>query len=116
MVKKRIQQKNKKFSAAKWTPFSVGDLKHKLNGRKSMYIKYRGEFTVDDIRDFAQTKSDALVLSDTVQYISVGVVYSTEGDRSGKMTKPGDPVDVRDLQASYTFNLGDIVGFIIYIC
>ncbi len=103
------------FQAKKFKPVASGFLPHRLNGRRCMYIKFKGKFTIDEIRDFAQNKSNELANHDRIVTMQVGVMYSLEHDRSGKMTGIGEEVDVRDLRDMYDYDLGDINGFYLYL-
>ena len=103
------------FNTKQWKPVKEGEMKHKLAGKRFYYLKFEGNFDIDEIREFAQKKSDQLQKDGRVRQIQVSVVYSDEYDRSGKMTNVGDEVDVKDLRNQYNYNLGDITAFYIYL-
>ncbi len=103
------------YKAKKWRPVTNGLLKHRIAGRQTMYLKFSGKFDIDDIRDFAQEKSNELARDGRVRQIQVGVVYSVEGDYSGSFTDVGEAVDVKDLKNHYNHDIGEIVGFNIYL-
>lgn len=104
------------FNTKKWKPIRQGPLQHSIGGKKLYYLKFNGDFEVDNIREFAQRKSNALFDGEAkTKSIQVSVIYSNEHDRSGKMTAIGAEVDVKDLRNMYKYDLGGITGFYVYL-
>jgi hypothetical protein len=117
---KIADKKPRKYFDQKWVFNERGFLKSKYSGRRNYWMRYRGEFEIEDIKNFAQDMSNvakAQHVSNTakaqrkMKEIQVAVYYANEGDKSGKMTPVGDPVDVKDLRNQYKWDVGDIVGF-----
>jgi hypothetical protein len=102
------------FKGRKWTIKRQGPMKHSIGGKKLYYVYFQGKFEIDEIRAFAQKKSNDIKRDGKIKFIQVAVVYDKERDRSGKITKVGEPVDVRNLSNSYDYDVGDITGFYIY--
>ena len=103
----------KKFK--NWKSTEQGNLKHRVGTRGHYYIYYKGNYDIEDIREFAQLTSNRLKLDGRIQEKQVGVMYEKEGSRSGKSTIVGEDVDVEDLRDRYTHDLGDITGFYVII-
>lgn len=114
-VKKPQSKKAPKKDDDRFKIARQGELKHAIGGKKFYYLKYDGDYTIDEIKKYAQQKSNELKKDGRIQRIQVSVLYSNEGDRSGKMTETGEPIDVKDLKQQYDHDIGDIVGFYIYL-
>jgi hypothetical protein len=76
-------------------------------------LRYTGMFNRQDIKDFAQNKSNGLKkISPGSSVFQVSLKFA-DGSvwRSGKRTAPGEPVSLWDPKDSDTVDLGDIVAF-----
>ena len=103
----------KKFK--NWKATEQGNLKHRVGTRGHYYIYYKGDYDIDDIREFAQLTSNRLKDDGRIEEIQVGVMYENEGSMSGKSTAVGEDVDVEDLRNRYEHDIGDVTGFFIVI-
>lgn len=75
-------------------------------------VRYEGTHERDEIKEFCQSKSNQLKeKSPNSSYYIVSLKYADGQWRSGKRTRPGDPVSLWDPSTYDYIEFGSVIGF-----
>lgn len=109
--------------SSKFTPKKIEVLPFRYGKQKTTVAKFEGKYKVDDIRRYAQEKSNMVQknIPDSKMFI-VTLNYKIPGSNkiyytSGNNTSPGRSVSIQDPNKDYNDQIGDdddgyeIVGF-----
>jgi hypothetical protein len=114
-VAKKVKKAPKDVPEVRFDPVFSKQIPRKMGDLKFYVTRFQGDYTREQIKKFAQQKSDQLAkLSPNSQHFSVAIAYG-EVYRSGKTTAPSEDVSIWDVSDSDVEPKGDITGFdIIY--
>lgn len=114
--KKKNEKQEKEDLLNGWKRLPVNTNEKSRNyGKKILEKNFEGKYTLDKIRKIANKFSESLSAKGVKGLIAVPLQFSTGKWAGGKLTDIGDDVELYDPSDSINGDLGDIIGFKLYI-